>query len=594
MLQVAEAQARDSGPAPADAERMGGAATGAGPRAAADLQAKRDQPPGRRSRPWTAMRCAPPIPIAAGRGCSGSSARRPPVSTTRPGDRPWRGGADLHRRRPAPRCRRGRDPGERERERAAVRFSVAVAPGTFVRPAGPRLPPRLDRARRRHPARRAGAGPRRIAGPPLAARSASTPHRPARDRQRTALAGRDARGQPDLELQHRHARRRCSEPGVRGRSISASAPTRVQALAARVRDAAGLDLLVTTGGASVGRLRPCPAGARTRGHARWTSGRSRCGRASRSCSAASARCRSWAFRAIPSRRGSVRSCSCARHCRRCTGLPVGLRMRRAGLANGLAANDQRQDYLRGRLCRAGSEPATRDARASARTARCWPPSRTADALVVRAAVRSCARGWRHCDDHRPARGAGQPVVEDAHACVVVRHAAARMQPPDAARLDRRRRTKLEHLSTFALTILRCGEEGVLTQRQLQLLQFIQKFVRDHEVSPSFEEMRSALQAALQVGHPPADFRVWRSGATSVASPIAPERSRWSEPLAEGPVGTELDTTPFEPPSNVVRGAFRRNRPSSRPAPMRAAAIRCRCSAASRRVYRSRRWPTATP
>ena len=57
----------------------------------------------------------------------------------------------------------------------------------------PRLCGRLDRARRRQPARRAGAGPRRSHGPPLAARAATAPHRPARHRRRTALAGRDAR-----------------------------------------------------------------------------------------------------------------------------------------------------------------------------------------------------------------------------------------------------------------------------------------------------------------------------------------------------------------------------------------------------------------
>ena len=42
------------------------------------------------------------------------------------------------------------------------------------------------------------------------------------------------------------------------------------------------------------------------------------------------------------------------------------------------------------------------------------------------------------------------------------------------------------------------------------------------------------------------------------------------PLADGPVGTELDTTPFEPASNVVRGAFRRSRPEVAASPARPA------------------------
>ena len=51
------------------------------------------------------------------------------------------------------------------------------------------------------------------------------------------------------------------------------------------------------------------------------------------------------------------------------------------------------------------------------------------------------------------------------------------------------RTKLEHFRHNLLTV-RAQEGGVLTQRQLQLLRFIQDYVRDRDVSPSFEEMRA--------------------------------------------------------------------------------------------------------
>jgi repressor LexA len=100
---------------------------------------------------------------------------------------------------------------------------------------------------------------------------------------------------------------------------------------------------------------------------------------------------------------------------------------------------------------------------------------------------------------------------------------------------------------------------VLTQRQLQLLRFIQNFVRDHDVSPSFEEMRAALQLRSKSGiHRLISGLEERGYIRRLAY-----RARALEvvrPLAEGPVGADLDTTPFEPDSNVVRGAFRRNRP----------------------------------
>jgi repressor LexA len=104
-----------------------------------------------------------------------------------------------------------------------------------------------------------------------------------------------------------------------------------------------------------------------------------------------------------------------------------------------------------------------------------------------------------------------------------------------------------------------GEDGVLTQRQLQLLKFIQNYSRDHGVSPSFDEMRSALKLQSKSGiHRLISGLEERGYIRRLAY-----RARALEvvrPLADGPVGSELDTTPYEPASNVVRGAFRRNRP----------------------------------
>jgi len=112
---------------------------------------------------------------------------------------------------------------------------------------------------------------------------------------------------------------------------------------------------------------------------------------------------------------------------------------------------------------------------------------------------------------------------------------------------------------------------VLTQRQLQLLRFIQQFVKEHDVSPSFDEMRSALKLRSKSGiHRLISGLEERGYIRRLAY-----RARALEvvkSLPEGPVGTELDTTPYEPSSNVVRGAFRRSRPEPVAAPMAATAL----------------------
>lgn len=112
---------------------------------------------------------------------------------------------------------------------------------------------------------------------------------------------------------------------------------------------------------------------------------------------------------------------------------------------------------------------------------------------------------------------------------------------------------------------------MLTQRQLQLLRFIQQYVKEHDVSPSFDEMRAALRLRSKSGiHRLISGLEERGYIRRLAY-----RARALEVvkiLPEGPVGTELDTTPYESSSNVVRGAFRRKRPEPVANPVAATAL----------------------
>lgn len=99
---------------------------------------------------------------------------------------------------------------------------------------------------------------------------------------------------------------------------------------------------------------------------------------------------------------------------------------------------------------------------------------------------------------------------------------------------------------------------MLTQRQLQLLKFIQDYVREHKVSPSFEEMRTALRLRSKSGiHRLISGLEERGFVRRLAY-----RARALELLktpTDGPVGNELPTAMFEPASNVVQGPFRKPR-----------------------------------
>ena len=94
------------------------------------------------------------------------------------------------------------------------------------------------------------------------------------------------------------------------------------------------------------------------------------------------------------------------------GLPVGLPQREAELANPLPPNDQRQDYLRAGYVDGSDRRRVRTA-ARGRTARCWPRFAVADALVVRPPFEPAREGGEHATHRRPARSAGQPAVEHA-------------------------------------------------------------------------------------------------------------------------------------------------------------------------------------
>ena len=213
MLPVAEAQARDPGPARPAAGRMGGAAAGAGPRARRGSRRTRDQPPvavsamdGYAVRAADTLEVGPAVPVV-GEAAAGRRSRQ----AIGPGEavRIFTGGAV-----PA-----GADAILIQEDAEAARRRRCASPARSRRapscaPAGLDFRRGLDRAASRQPARRA----RRWALPPrwatsgcrCAAGRASASWPPA-----TSCAGpARRRRQPDRQLQHRHARRPWSRPGA--------------------------------------------------------------------------------------------------------------------------------------------------------------------------------------------------------------------------------------------------------------------------------------------------------------------------------------------------------------------------------------------
>lgn len=94
---------------------------------------------------------------------------------------------------------------------------------------------------------------------------------------------------------------------------------------------------------------------------------------------------------------------------------------------------------------------------------------------------------------------------------------------------------------------------MLTQRQLQLLKFIQGYVREHDVSPSFEEMRTALRLRSKSGiHRLISGLEERGYVRRMAY-----RARALELVrpADGAGGAEAEASSPEAATNVVQGRF---------------------------------------
>jgi len=115
---------------------------------------------------------------------------------------------------------------------------------------------------------------------------------------------------------------------------------------------------------------------------------------------------------------------------------------------------------------------------------------------------------------------------------------------------------------------------VLTQRQLQLLRFIQTYVAEHGGPPSFDEMRAALKLKSKSGihrlvsglEERGYIRrlAYRARALEVVRPAG------EAPTDGAPAAAEAEAVPPPAeasegaPSNIVRGAFGRGRPRPRP------------------------------
>ena len=309
-----------------------------------------------RSRPWTAMPCAR-ADTAERVGCSASSARRPRVDDEPRRSAPARrcGSSPVAPCRPVPTRSSSRRTPSRRRRRGAVRGRVA--PGTFVRPAGldfaaagpdsPRAPC-STRARWASPRRWAMSGCRCGDG----RGSACSP--PATSCAGPARRSKAARSQ----LEHAHARRRCSRGWGAQCGRSRHLPRRRRG-AGRARARCRRPRSAGDHRRRLGRrLRPRPAGARPRGHgAGFLEDRDAAGQAA-AVRPPRRRAGAGLSRQSGLDRPSAPSCSCALRCRRMLGLPVGLPLRRGGLANPLPANDQRQDYLRASYVEARSGDAS--------------------------------------------------------------------------------------------------------------------------------------------------------------------------------------------------------------------------------------------
>ena len=199
---------------------------------------------------------------------------------------PRTGRAHLHRRAAAGRRRRRRHPGEHDAGQVRARRGQGDRARGHARPwprahHGLRFPHRR-RAARCRPATGAARGVARGRHGPRHASRAPAPARGRHlDRGRAAAAGRQAGARTDHLLQPPGRAGAGGGLGRRRSSSSASPATRARAWQAQFARAEGADVIVTIGGASVGRPRSGRPGAA--GSAAWPcrSGTLRCGPASR-------------------------------------------------------------------------------------------------------------------------------------------------------------------------------------------------------------------------------------------------------------------------------------------------------------------------
>ena len=100
---------------------------------------------------------------------------------------------------------------------------------------------------------------------------------------------------------------------------------------------------------------------------------------------------------------------------------------------------------------------------------------------------------------------------------------------------------------------------MLTQRQLQLLRFIDEYIREHDVPPSFEEMRRALELKSKSGIHRLISGLeergylrrlpYRARALEILRPLRPDHG-------PGDFGSDIRAGGFLQGDNVVRGNFR--------------------------------------
>ena len=359
-----------------------------------------------------ARRTQPPFPASAMDGYAvraaeaTAGAQLKVVGMSRAGERfagalgAGEGGADLHRRAGAGGRRRHPDPGERRGARATrSACSKPVAAGRHIRPAG------LDFSRAT-----CCCGPAACSMPRAIALAAAMGHAalPVRRRPRVAiLANGDelvppgATTGPDQIVSSNGVGLAALVRQTGGEPIDLGiAPDRRDAIAAFVGRAAGADILVASGGASVGEHDLVQAALTDARHgARFLEDRHAAGKA------ADGRPARRHARARPSRQPGL-ALVCADLflkplIRAMLGLPTARRIVTARLARRLPANDERQDYVRARLASRGWR-ARRDA-LPVQDSSMLATLAAADALIVRPVRAPAAAAGESVPDPAPRR-----------------------------------------------------------------------------------------------------------------------------------------------------------------------------------------------